>query len=199
MPPGTRRLVLFVAVSVALHAVTILGVGPFRVAGFTPGAGFAGFELHATLVPAPAAQPESAGALEEAPQRDAAPAEDKQSPAPERKASVQPAPESGLALPSPEKWFTAREVDERAEPLTSIALRYPEELRGKLVAGKVRLRLFIDERGVVRKMQVAASDPSGMFDEAAKRAWADVRFRPALKGGAPVKSQKVIELTYVPE
>ncbi|MBM3359224.1 MAG: TonB family protein [Betaproteobacteria bacterium] len=200
--PSTRRLLLFVAVSVALHVVTMVGVGPFRIAGLSPGAGFAGFELHATLIPAPVApvaQPDPAGAPEETAQRDAAPAEDRQGPAPERAASVQPAPEGGLALPSPQKWFTAREVDVRAEPLSSIALPYPEELRGKLVAGKVQLRLFIDERGIVRKMQVAVSDPSGLFDEAAKRAWAEVRFRPAVKDGAPVKSQKVIELTYVPE
>jgi len=105
---------------------------------------------------------------------------------------------AGLALPEAEKWHTAREVDVRAQPLTEIRLRYPEHLRGEAVLGKVQLRLFIDERGVVRKMQVAASEPDKMFDEAAKQAWEGVMFSPALKNGAPVKSQKLLELIYQP-
>jgi protein TonB len=105
---------------------------------------------------------------------------------------------AGIALPSPDKWYTAQEVDVRAEPLAGVAVQYPENLRGP-AAGKVRLRVFIDERGVVRKIQVAASEPPGLFDESARKAWEDVMFSPAIKNGAPVKSQKLLELTYQPD
>ena len=210
MSRTTLRLGLFVAASVLVHAFTIFGVGPFRFTGLNAGAGPARFELHATLAPAPAAAPQVVpGDASDAAPSDTVPSEGKTaSAASAEHATPATAPaardsslreEAGLALPSPDKWYTAREVDVRAEPLTAIPLRYPESLRGTLVGGKVRLRLFIDERGALRKMQVADAEPPGLFEEAAKRAWSDIRFTPALKDGVPVKSQKLIELTYVPD
>lgn len=196
MSRSTLRLGLFVAASVLVHAFTIFGVDPFRFTGLNAGAGPARFELHATLAPAPAAAPQ----VEPGDASDSAASAEHATPATApaaRDSSLRE--EAGLALPSPDKWYTAREVDVRAEPLTAIPLRYPESLRGTLVGGKVRLRLFIDERGALRKMQVADAEPPGLFEEAAKRAWSDIRFTPALKDGVPVKSQKLIELTYVPD
>jgi len=153
-------------------------------------------ELHATLKLGDTAQP--LPAAQHADEADAV-----------REAATGPAPvetttsarasagSAGLALPAPDTWYTASEVDVRAEPLSEVRLRYPENLSSP-VAGTVRIRLFIDEGGVVRKLQIASSEPPGLFDEAAKRAWEDVRFTPARKNGVAVKSQKLVELTYAP-
>jgi TonB family protein len=63
----------------------------------------------------------------------------------------------------------------------------------------VRLALFIDETGLVRKLRVVASMPENMFDSAAVRAWQDVRFSPAMKDGGPVKSRKVLDVEFTPD
>ena len=104
---------------------------------------------------------------------------------------------AGAAYPAPDKWHTAEEVDVRAEPLTPVNLGYPEHLAARIY-GRVRIALFIDERGWVRKAQVLASEPEQVFDAAAIQAWRDVRFSPALKGDLPVKSEKLLEIDFVP-
>lgn len=193
------RLGGFVAVSIVLHLLTVLGAGRLDLSARQFGDAPARTELHATL--APGGDTRSGPALPpvpgetDAPEASAQDAAARNAPLPREGAASDT---GGLALPAAETWYTAREVDVRAEPLTEVPLRYPESLRGEAVVGKVHLRLFIDERGVVRKMQVAASEPSGMFDEAAKQAWENVSFSPAVKDGRPVKSQKLLELTYQP-
>ena len=100
-----------------------------------------------------------------------------------------------LSMPAPEKWFTAQEVDTRAEPLTSVHIDYPS---GTFADGRVRLALYIDERGIVRKANVDAAAPPGLFDELALDTWSNVRFSPAVKSGVAVKSQKLVELYFSP-
>ena len=197
------RLAGFVAASLALHLLMAVGAGRLDLSARRFGDVPARLELHATLAPRdralaePAAAAAPAGGSEKAnesvPQTAPTGGE-----SPAGSAGAPAAEPAGPALPAAEKWYTALEVDVRAEPLTSVALRYPEKLRGTPVVGKVHLRLFIDERGVVRKMQIALSEPEGVFDEASKHAWEEVKFSPALKNGAPVKSQKLLELVYQP-
>lgn len=103
-----------------------------------------------------------------------------------------------IAYPVPDKWHTAEEVDVRAEPLTPVPLGYPEHFGGNRIRGRVRMALFIDERGWVRKAQVLASEPERLFDDVAIQAWQDVRFSPALKGDLPVKSEKLLEIDFMP-
>src|SRR5215510_1202670 len=142
MAPGGVRFAAFVALSIVLHVVTVIGSGPLDLAVARPGsASPARTELHATLVagdnarsaaPAPDAEkPAEAGASRTAADDASARAESAGS-------------ERGLALPAPDKWYTASEVDVRAEPITEIRLHYPPGLTERLV-GKVRVRLFIDE------------------------------------------------------
>jgi TonB family protein len=104
---------------------------------------------------------------------------------------------AGAAYPATDKWHTAEEVDVRAEPLTPVNLGYPEHLAAR-IRGRVRIALFIDELGWVRKAQVLASEPERFFDLVAIQAWQDVRFSPALKGDLPVKSEKLLEIDFVP-
>jgi TonB family protein len=104
---------------------------------------------------------------------------------------------ASVAYPVPDKWYTAEEVDVRAEPLTPVNLVYPEQSAHR-IRGRVRIALFIDERGWVRKAQVLASEPERLFDDAAIRAWQEVRFSPALKDDLPVKSEKLLEMDFTP-
>ena len=191
--PHRRRLGGFVALSVALHLLTLLGAGPLDLSARRLGDAPGRTELRATLAPAEPVYSRttdgSGVATDNAPELAAGASAAHAGPAGD---------EGGLAMPAADRWYTAREVDVRAEPLTDIKLSYPENLRGEPVVGRVRVRLFIDERGVVRKIQIADSRPAGLFDEAAKHTWEEVRFSPALKNGAPVKSQKLLELIYQP-
>jgi protein TonB len=105
---------------------------------------------------------------------------------------------AGADLPIPEKWYTAAELDVRAEPLGEVRLEYPPELEGTGIPGRVRILLYIDERGVVTRMQITEAEPLRLFDTAAMAAWTDVKFSPAKKGGVAVKSQKLLELDFRP-
>ena len=72
------------------------------------------------------------------------------------------------------------------------------ELMVAIAIGLLLVAVIVDEGGVVRKLQIAESEPPGLFDEAAKLGWQDVRFLPARLNGVAVKSQKLIELNYTP-
>jgi TonB family protein len=196
------RLGGFIAASLVLHLLIAAGAGRLDLSGRRLGETPARPDLHATLAPldrpqfeaAPANVPSGAAEATKESTSEPLPTVTPPRPATAAASAEEPAP----GLPTAEKWYPANELDVRAEPLSNVELRYPEKLRDAMVMGKVRLRLFIDERGVVRKMQIAGSEPAELFDEAAKQAWEDVRFSPALKNGVPVKSQKLLELTYDP-
>jgi TonB family protein len=87
----------------------------------------------------------------------------------------------------------------RAEPRTPPTIHYPQELAQSGIVAKVRVVLFIDERGMLRKLEIARSGPEQAFDVAATKAWHDVRFSPAMKNGVAVKSQKVLEVDFMPD
>jgi TonB family protein len=95
-------------------------------------------------------------------------------------------------------WHDASEVDVRAEPLEPVKLVYPVELDGTGISGHVRLRLFIDERGAVIRAEIDSSRPEHVFDRSAIQGWESVRFTPASKNGVAVKSQKLLELHFLP-
>jgi TonB family protein len=107
--------------------------------------------------------------------------------------------EDPIAGPAPDKWYTAEEVDVRAEPLASLKLGYPERLAGSRITGRVRIALFIDEEGWVRNAEVVASQPERLFDEIAVSAWQNVRFLPALMSRQAVKSKKLLEIEFHPD
>jgi len=185
--PGSIRIAAFIALSIALHVITVIGSGPLELSAVRTGGVPARTVLHATLITGDDSRPGT-------------PAPDAEKPAPSPDSSSRAETGGagrGLALPAPDKWYTASEVDVRAEPITEIRLVYPLGLTERVV-GTVRVRLYIDEGGVVRKIQIAGAEPPGVFDEAAKQGWQDVRFAPARKNGVAVKSQKLIELTYAP-
>jgi TonB family protein len=172
------RLLAFVGLSLALHAATFAGYTPDGLSGKPRRGSQQDYVLHATLSPVQ-------------------PRENESSVAAQANGPVDAAAHSSLALG--EKWFTAAELDVRAEPLTAVDVEYPEALEGSGITGRVRLVLFIDEKGLVRKAQIASSNPERVFDDAAIKGWQSVRFAPAQKNGAAVKSQKLLELDFAPQ
>jgi TonB family protein len=199
LPPGARRLFGFVAASLALHAGTLISFPPAGLVSALDRGAAQSRPLYATLAPAArthfaASENTDTQALQQAnPARGNA-----DTPVSDANAEARMGVPGGADLPFPDKWYTASELDVRAEPLGEVRLSYPEELEGSGIPGRAHVLLFIDERGVVRKTHLVESEPARLFDNAALRAWGDVRFSPAKKRGVAVKSQKLIELEFKP-
>jgi TonB family protein len=175
------RLGLAIAASAALHA----GVMPSLAAKLGgPGTGAASAQpLYATLTvererPRPRAE------------RDAP-----FPPAGGNGASMTSASAPGIPVVEDARYFTAAELDHSPTPLMPIEPRYPAGAGGR--AGRVVLNLFIDRDGRVDKIVLVSGDRP--FDESALRAFAETRYSPGVRHGATVKSQMVIEVTYLPE
>lgn len=82
--------------------------------------------------------------------------------------------------------MTEATVDVAPRPLQRTPPDYPVRARAKGLEGSVDLSIRIGEDGSVRDVQVLASDPAGVFDEAARDAVRTWRFEPALYQGQPV-------------
>lgn len=102
-----------------------------------------------------------------------------------------------LRLPL-ERYYTALEVDVRAEPLNDPPLVYPQRAYQSRIGGKVTLRMLINERGGVDEVMVLESEPRGVFEEAALDASRALQFSPAMRFGRRVKSQKTLEVVFDP-
>jgi protein TonB len=77
-------------------------------------------------------------------------------------------------------------------------LIYPENPFIWKLGGVVRLRLLINEHGTVDAAEVLSAKPEGEFEEAALAAARRLVYDPALRNGRPVKSEKLIEVTFDP-
>lgn len=105
-----------------------------------------------------------------------------------------PAP-TGVAAELP-IYYANDEVDVRATPrLMANASRAEKSLLlGRVV--KLKLRLYIGDDGGVDNFDILQAEgltPSVVIDDIR-----DLKFNPAQRGGRPVKSLKVVELTFVP-
>ncbi len=98
----------------------------------------------------------------------------------------------------PERYLTSREVDTPARPRGNVPLLYPENPLIWKLRGVVRMRLLINEQGAVDSAEFVHAQPPGEFEEAALEAARRLRYDPAGKNGRPVKSQKLIEVTFDP-
>lgn len=98
-----------------------------------------------------------------------------------------------LPMPEPARYFKASELDALAEPLTPINFdRLP--FVSRLERRVLRLRVFIDEAGVVNAIRFEDRPDIEAFEAAVRREFLETRFVPAMKRGRAVKSQKLIEL-----
>ncbi len=103
-------------------------------------------------------------------------------------------PASSSSLP----YRKSSEVDEPAEPIDIAPLIYPDDPYLRKIAGKVTLRIFINEIGTVDSIDVLSAVPSGLFEVAAIDSILDTRFRPARLFGKAVPNVKVVEINFDP-
>jgi len=107
--------------------------------------------------------------------------------------------QEGSSVPLVPRYYSNREVDVQAMPVSTGPLVYPEGAYLAKLRGMVRVRVFISEEGVVESLEVVQAVPRrGIFEEAAIEALRQVRYKPAEIGGTPVKSQKLIEVKFNP-
>ncbi len=196
VPRVTRRLLIGLALSIAVHVALVLGFS-LKSARFVPPLPLQ-VDIRRETAPEPVAeiasgQPSelSAPAAEMAPPPQALPQEAQTS------ALAAPQAPAGLGLPL-EKYYTAREVDVRAEQTNEVPLVYPERAYVMRIKGKVMLRIFINEHGAIDDVSILEAAPPGMFEEAALTATLALQFSPAVKNGRNVKSQKTLEVVFDP-
>ena len=85
-----------------------------------------------------------------------------------------------------------------APQINEVQLIYPKQAYEMRIAGKVKLRIFINEHGSIDMTAILEATPPGVFEEAAFTATQALQFSPALKNGREVKSQKTIEVVFNP-
>lgn len=80
--------------------------------------------------------------------------------------------------------------------MTRVEPEYPESAARRFLAGKVVIRLFIDESGKVERVVTLSADPPGHFERPAEEAFRAARFSPGMKDGRAVKVQITLEVNF---
>ena len=216
IPPRVQRPLAAVWISLGLHAavIALVQVAPPAAVGLD------GPAIEARLVSPHAAAPaaetpddasdvtpllapsESAEALPVpkmvSPPEPVQPAVTAQPAAASSEPLAAPAPDSPVAIASAVDltYYSARDVDVHPRALRTITPDYPEDADRQRVSGTVRLQLKIEADGRVVDVDVVSSTPSGVFDDAAAKAFRAASFAPALKNGRPVRALVLIEVAY---
>ncbi|MCB9541361.1 MAG: energy transducer TonB [Myxococcales bacterium] len=73
---------------------------------------------------------------------------------------------------------------------------YPTAARSRRVEGTTRVRIAIDARGAVTAVEVLASAPIGVFDDAARVAARQLRYAPATRAGVPIATTVELNLRW---
>lgn len=107
-----------------------------------------------------------------------------------------PAPTLAITSAVDLNYYSARDIDVLPHALREIVPDYPVDADRQQVSGKVRLLLKLEADGHVSDIEVVRSDPPGVFDDSAIKAFRDARFTPALKNGRPVRALVLIEVTF---
>jgi protein TonB len=114
---------------------------------------------------------------------------------------VQPAASAAPALPSipvmvDSTWYEARQLDVQPKASQPVNPVYPPDAQRRNQQGTVKLKLKVDEFGVVKDVKVEEGDPPGVFDESALAAFKKAHFEPAMKNGQPVRALIYIRVRY---
>ena len=81
--------------------------------------------------------------------------------------------------------MTSETVDEPPQALRRMPARYPSKARKQGLTGHVSFSLTIGPDGQIKRSRVIASEPAGVFDEAAENAIRRWTFRPGRYKGKP--------------
>ena len=96
------------------------------------------------------------------------------------------------AAPVAERILSASEVQYVEPPV----LVYPRASRRAGEAGRVLLRVFVDEEGRPHHVQVSRSSGFARLDDAAVDALRKARFKPSIDNGRPVAGWALVPLTF---
>lgn len=133
------------------------------------------------------------------PQESAPPVSDEPLPAETVAAQFAAAPAaSPLAIASAADltFYSAREVDVHPRALDEIAPDYPDKADKQKLSGKVIVQLKLEADGRVVDVDVIEATPPDVFEQTTVEAFRAARFSPAFKGGRPVRSLMMIEMTF---
>ncbi len=72
-------------------------------------------------------------------------------------------------------------------PIVKVAPVYPSRAQSRGIEGWVLLQFTVTETGAVRDPVVLEAEPSGIFDEAAKRAVVKFKYKPRVENGRPIE------------
>ena len=111
-------------------------------------------------------------------------------------AAVRAGDSAKLAALGSAVYYTAKQVDLKATPLEmKTRVKTPDNFPLGRIA-TVRLRLYISEEGAIDGYEILAADQ--LPSRALLQDIREIRFRPAERAGRPVKSQKVIQISFIP-
>lgn len=104
-----------------------------------------------------------------------------------------------IALTATGVWAQERAIvddfDERPVPVKAFPPAYPPEMLRQGITGLVSVTVVIDEKGAVVESVVAKSTRSE-FERPALEAVRKWKFRPGMKGGAPVTVRMVLPVQF---
>jgi protein TonB len=115
--------------------------------------------------------------------------------------AARPATSTSPSLPSvpvmvDTHWYEARQLDVQPKASQPINPLYPPEAQRRNQQGTVKLKLKVDEFGVVQDVEVEEGNPPGVFDDSALAAFKQAHFEPARKDGQPVRALIYIRVRY---
>jgi len=90
-------------------------------------------------------------------------------------------------------YYPARQLDVYPALANALEVRYPGAADSK---ARVLLLVLIDAAGLVDDVSVVESEAAGYLEDDARKALKAARFKPALRGGLPVKSRLLVEIDY---
>uniref|UniRef100_Q47BK9 TonB C-terminal domain-containing protein n=1 Tax=Dechloromonas aromatica (strain RCB) TaxID=159087 RepID=Q47BK9_DECAR len=95
---------------------------------------------------------------------------------------------------APKFFFDPYYVDEIAFALSVPELPLPTN--EETVSGSLQIKVFIDTRGVPDEIEIVQNTLPDDYVASLTNAFSKAKFQPALRGGVPVNSWRVIEITY---
>jgi protein TonB len=93
-------------------------------------------------------------------------------------------------------WYDSRQLDVQPRASQPINPVYPADAVRRNQPGSVKLKLKIDEFGVVKDAEVEEGNPPGVFDDSALAAFKMAHFEPARKNGRAVRALIYIRVRY---
>jgi TonB family protein len=100
------------------------------------------------------------------------------------------------SVPSTTYYYRTHDLDVRPGILTRVEPAYPDTALARGLSGKVVLRLYINEKGTVDRVETLSAAPAGYFEASAEHAFQAARFTPGRKGKQAVRTQMVIEVSF---